>query len=108
MCSSQGYGRFFFFNDTATTEIYTLSLHDALPISRTGGAGRRRQIRPQRLHDQPAAGAVERARPPLGVHQDFAGQGDGDPAMGIGSISVLVEMGSAPCPWARPQVTRGR
>src|SRR2546427_6937173 len=29
MCS------FFFFNDTATTEIYTLSLHDALPISTT-------------------------------------------------------------------------
>src|SRR3712207_7651613 len=30
---------FFFFNDTATTEIYTLSLHDALPISsdRLGG-----------------------------------------------------------------------
>src|SRR5256885_8224660 len=27
---------FFFFNDTATTEIYTLSLHDALPISRAG------------------------------------------------------------------------
>src|SRR3712207_7459240 len=26
-------GRVFFFNDTATTEIYTLSLHDALPIS---------------------------------------------------------------------------
>src|SRR5688572_31168828 len=41
---------FFFFNDTATTEIYTLSLHDALPISRTiifprrelGCRGRRR------------------------------------------------------------------
>src|SRR2546430_15272762 len=42
--------RYFFFNDTATTEIYTLSLHDALPISTarrdTGGgvavrAGRR-------------------------------------------------------------------
>src|SRR5256885_15855042 len=28
---------FFFFNDTATTEIYTLSLHDALPISADGG-----------------------------------------------------------------------
>src|SRR5687768_18267009 len=28
---------FFFFNDTATTEIYTLSLHDALPISLIGG-----------------------------------------------------------------------
>src|SRR2546430_15929622 len=27
---------FFFFNDTATTEIYTLSLHDALPISAPG------------------------------------------------------------------------
>src|SRR3712207_7356063 len=27
---------FFFFNDTATTEIYTLSLHDALPISEQG------------------------------------------------------------------------
>src|ERR1035437_7237841 len=27
---------FFFFNDTATTEIYTLSLHDALPISLIG------------------------------------------------------------------------
>src|SRR3712207_9097175 len=33
----------FFFNDTATTEIYTLSLHDALPISRA------RQVRPARL-----------------------------------------------------------
>ena len=29
----------FFFNDTATTEIYTLSLHDALPIWSDGGAG---------------------------------------------------------------------
>src|SRR6201746_2640169 len=33
---------FFFFNDTATTEIYTLSLHDALPISST--------TRPEVLH----------------------------------------------------------
>src|SRR2546422_212379 len=31
---------FFFFNDTATTEIYTLSLHDALPISRGRAGGR--------------------------------------------------------------------
>src|SRR5260221_10621135 len=30
---------FFFFNDTATTEIYTLSLHDALPISGVRGCG---------------------------------------------------------------------
>src|SRR2546427_2503658 len=32
---------FFFFNDTATTEIYTLSLHDALPISWERGRSRR-------------------------------------------------------------------
>src|SRR2546426_12360435 len=31
---------FFFFNDTATTEIYTLSLHDALPIFRAGTRAR--------------------------------------------------------------------
>src|SRR2546430_17217933 len=29
----------FFFNDTATTEIYTLSLHDALPISKNTSTG---------------------------------------------------------------------
>src|SRR6478672_12836117 len=34
---------FFFFNDTATTEIYTLSLHDALPIPHGGKQGRRRR-----------------------------------------------------------------
>src|SRR3989454_6031906 len=32
MFSDPAYLFFFFFNDTATTEIYTLSLHDALPI----------------------------------------------------------------------------
>ena len=31
-CGGGGGGGVFFFNDTATTEIYTLSLHDALPI----------------------------------------------------------------------------
>src|SRR5215469_16957795 len=36
---------FFFFNDTATTEIYTLSLHDALPILR-GSARRSTSLRP--------------------------------------------------------------
>src|SRR2546429_3293081 len=35
---------FFFFNDTATTEIYTLSLHDALPISH-GSRGDRKGVR---------------------------------------------------------------
>src|SRR2546422_7395923 len=38
---------FFFFNDTATTEIYTLSLHDALPISgEVAGDGPRNRHRP--------------------------------------------------------------
>src|SRR3712207_8605586 len=52
---------FFFFNDTATTEIYTLSLHDALPISEEAGragargseearGGRARQARGPRLN----------------------------------------------------------
>src|SRR3712207_9536775 len=39
---------FFFFNDTATTEIYTLSLHDALPISRIEHTG-------ERITPEPAA-----------------------------------------------------
>src|SRR3989442_14207176 len=37
---------FFFFNDTATTEIYTLSLHDALPISCNRGTGSVGRCRP--------------------------------------------------------------
>src|SRR2546426_11683691 len=46
---------FFFFNDTATTEIYTLSLHDALPICRAtkwfcGSAYSRRRARRARSH----------------------------------------------------------
>src|SRR2546426_9036266 len=36
---------FFFFNDTATTEIYTLSLHDALPISPSPPSQWRRGIK---------------------------------------------------------------
>src|SRR5256885_15329740 len=46
---------FFFFNDTATTEIYTLSLHDALPICHPRALNIRDviQINPaQRLHPQ--------------------------------------------------------
>src|SRR5687768_18299047 len=36
---------FFFFNDTAPTEIYTLSLHDALPISGASGSRTGRGVR---------------------------------------------------------------
>src|SRR2546430_5829285 len=45
---------FFFFNDTATTEIYTLSLHDALPISRR----RRPRARRAQLLDRSALGRL--------------------------------------------------
>src|SRR5438874_12940296 len=48
---------FFFFNDTATTEIYTLSLHDALPIS----SG----IRPVVV--EMAMGAQARGLPVIGI-----------------------------------------
>src|SRR3712207_8103424 len=44
---------FFFFNDTATTEIYTLSLHDALPISRV------QRARPCQERDTVHPGQVE-------------------------------------------------
>src|SRR5256714_9801646 len=68
---------FFFFNDTATTEIYTLSLHDALPISMldrlartfSGGMLRRLEIatallnRPEVLFlDEPTVGLDPTAR----------------------------------------------
>src|SRR3712207_7082444 len=51
---------FFFFNDTATPEIYTLSLHDALPIF--GHEPRGRQARPVEVAaGQPGAGEVQLA-----------------------------------------------
>src|SRR5256885_5846238 len=49
MCASSSFF-FFFFNDTATTEIYTLSLHDALPISDDGPVDLdRHQARPSAI-----------------------------------------------------------
>src|SRR5688572_33000805 len=50
----------FFFNDTATTEIYTLSLHDALPISGEGIRGDR-SLGPRAQH--PRADPVPARRP---------------------------------------------
>src|SRR5256885_8768389 len=49
---------FFFFNDTATTEIYTLSLHDALPISAT-----RRTSCTRRLSRSSAGSSTRRTAP---------------------------------------------
>src|SRR5689334_24828588 len=47
----------FFFNDTATTEIYTLSLHDALPICRRGRTGRPSTRRSRALRPGAPCGA---------------------------------------------------
>src|SRR3989475_9095757 len=56
---------FFFFNDTATTEIYTLSLHDALPIyARRPRAGR--TLERQRRQSAPVGGLISARR--VGVH----------------------------------------
>src|SRR6266480_6230980 len=76
---------FFFFNDTATTEIYTLSLHDALPISRSEQT---RQPWTERTEDarcrrRPAAGLPGPTRTPPGgrrpLHQRPLGPGAGAP-----------------------------
>src|SRR2546422_11266212 len=57
---------FFFFNDTATTEIYTLSLHDALPISgHARGGAPRRGGRDRRAHRR--RGAAGRHEGPVGL-----------------------------------------
>src|SRR5215510_3175209 len=49
---------FFFFNDTATTEIYTLSLHDALPIPHAGAVTELRVIHPADRVPELASGAM--------------------------------------------------
>src|SRR2546430_9234266 len=51
---------FFFFNDTATTEIYTLSLHDALPISNSAHLTVIHFFGSSTSATQPQAFAVER------------------------------------------------
>src|SRR5260221_9595259 len=64
---------FFFFNDTATTEIYTLSLHDALPIYGAANTSRRVRLevrgfrRPPRLCAFSMGGAGHSEIP--GVHR---------------------------------------
>src|SRR5215213_9549053 len=95
---------FFFFNDTATTEIYTLSLHDALPISDTAAepvtgrpracpAGPRRQRRAAAVSDRPADRAPTRPG-------------------AAGSASAPREWAAPPrkrsCPPARPAAAGGR
>src|SRR3712207_9509887 len=58
---------FFFFNDTATTEIYTLSLHDALPICRPERLVERAELR--RAADRGAARARQAVDQGVGMQQ---------------------------------------
>src|SRR2546430_8512929 len=77
----------FFFNDTATTEIYTLSLHDALPISRRregagahlieGGRRRERVLR----------------RAPVGGPVPLSGRGSGRQRVGGGGLGEVPDRG---------------
>src|SRR3712207_6859420 len=66
---------FFFFNDTATTEIYTLSLHDALPISRRPPD--RLGASPRRLGRQSLAGQRPAGRGGADHSPGQAGAGPG-------------------------------
>src|SRR3712207_8823223 len=63
MCSVYTY---FFFNDTATTEIYTLSLHDALPIwlERRGRTGRTRRTRGEGHRETASHATLQKERRP--------------------------------------------
>src|SRR2546430_12242066 len=66
---------FFFFNDTATTEIYTLSLHDALPIYRGGYLPSRGRAVEKGLREGEVLGVVSTTALELGVdigHLDVA------------------------------------
>src|SRR5260221_5099788 len=73
---------FFFFNDTATTEIYTLSLHDALPIFDRLGLGYDvlKSIRPDIIYIQQSglgsAGRYGRFRTVGPIAASFAGTTD--------------------------------
>src|SRR2546430_9418455 len=115
MSLAGGYCVFFFFNDTATTEIYTLSLHDALPIS-LGSAV-------LRSAEQFSVGR-ERSRlvAALHLHARF-GRGCGSPGAQVHAqpVGISLDHGRAPrgrgrpvptligrvCDWARRARDRG-
>src|SRR5436309_15902439 len=90
---------FFFFNDTATTEIYTLSLHDALPIS---------PERPEILWQfaQAIDGIAEACRaleiPVVGGNVSFYNETSGQailPTPIIGVVGVLEDAGRRATQW---------
>src|SRR2546429_1576550 len=73
---------FFFFNDTATTEIYTLSLHDALPGPGAGLGHRPDDGLALRAGEAPRVGIVEQGVRPLGLPRAIHRH----PAGGVGDV----------------------
>src|SRR3712207_7338036 len=111
----------FFFNDTATTEIYTLSLHDALPISPAGPSRKRRLPTerprrggrsPPRARDRPAAASASArphprhrpSRPGAGRAKDTGRAPRSRPPRAAGGGSRGAFRGG---PWPPPRVRRG-
>src|SRR3989449_11766722 len=88
---------FFFFNDTATTEIYTLSLHDALPICRCGPRSADHRW-PAHGDRAPARAQWDRAADALD-----AAVGDGVHRVGRGRIRA----GEPGLAWAGDRAARG-
>src|SRR5256885_17011733 len=90
---------FFFFNDTATTEIYTLSLHDALPISGERLHPRLSRSRPGQAGRIETLSVLPRTRPALvhtiatnRCHRDANGH---DAGRGIGHGGYRRKIGRA-------------
>src|SRR5256886_13050966 len=88
---------FFFFNDTATTEIYTLSLHDALPIMipLRQKVGRAAVVGPDRLGPEWLAEARRGATPRggVGIASGGAAPPAGRPQVGLARGPVVREPG---------------
>src|SRR2546422_1576526 len=86
----------FFFNDTATTEIYTLSLHDALPISARRGRAPHDARRIQDLERRAQAAPTARSVEPLksvneGSPQEARGADTGRPSSKNGFPPLAAE-----------------
>src|SRR2546427_144640 len=109
---------FFFFNDTATTEIYTLSLHDALPIcrpARARGDGAAQRVCPHRPRGHPRMSEAVFVEAPARLHfgvldlrGDLGRRFGGIGAAGAGpSVLLLGRPGTAPqAQGARPAAAR--
>src|SRR6267142_179088 len=80
---------FFFFNDTATTEIYTLSLHDALPIQEHDKGRHVEQHQPyvQALEGRGVLGALGQ-RDERGQHDQHAGDDDERHGVALHDVST--------------------